>query len=63
MMVCEVVDETAPLWLRILPKLNTKFRPVEVARLVLADLTLKEVKQIHKGTVISTCSVSDPDPD
>jgi hypothetical protein len=44
MMMCKVVDETAPLRLRILPQFNTKFRPVEVAWFVLADLTLKKVQ-------------------
>ena len=41
MVVCKVVDESAPLGLRIITQLLAKLGTAEAARLVLADLALK----------------------
>ena len=43
MVVCKVVDEAAPLGLRIIAQLHAKLGTAEAARLVLADLALKKI--------------------
>ena len=43
MVVCKVVDEAAPLGLRIITQLHAKLGTAEAARLVLADLALKKI--------------------